>query len=163
MILLNVFVFATCCQCLYNNIFTVYLLILFFKTFLKFLKTAGCIIDKHFFILKNCMLLFFLRDKKIIVFKNWIFLKQISWVHCYSFNIVFHRMAYALLTCFEKSKIKECVVPTHWIEEKTMWWPLYSARQQALDKRPLDKKWPSYAILEIRFYDGKKILKYNIL
>eukprot|EP00111_Clytia_hemisphaerica_P014267 TCONS_00042026-protein len=70
-------------------------------------------------------------------------------------------MAYALLQCFDKSKIVETIVPTHWIEDKTMWWPSNKARQSAIDLIPLDKSWKSYAVLEIKRYsdDFEELVK----
>ena len=60
-------------------------------------------------------------------------------------------MAYALIKCFDKKAV-EAIVPAHWIEDKTMWWPSNHARQLAIDLAPLDKSWKSYAVLEIKRY-----------
>lgn len=74
-------------------------------------------------------------------------------------DYIFYRMAYALLKCLEKNNtIRECVVPSHWIEGDKMWWPKYSARQQAIDMTPLMKTWPSYKVMEIKKYNGKQIV-----
>ena len=69
--------------------------------------------------------------------------------------LLIFRMAFALIKFFEKNQIREGVVPSHWIEEKTVWWPTYKAKQLALNLEPLDKRWPSYPVIDIRKYDGR--------
>ncbi|XP_066911572.1 uncharacterized protein, partial [Clytia hemisphaerica] len=60
-------------------------------------------------------------------------------------------MAYALFKYTRKNgEPHECIAPTDWIRDRTLYWPKYGAAQKSRDNAPLDENWPSYTIQEIK-------------
>uniref|UniRef100_A0A7M5VHC6 Uncharacterized protein n=1 Tax=Clytia hemisphaerica TaxID=252671 RepID=A0A7M5VHC6_9CNID len=63
-------------------------------------------------------------------------------------------MLYVLFKYVEKNgKIREGVAPASWIKENKLYWPKYGADALAKEGAPLDERWPSYDLHEVKKYD----------